>query len=302
MYKVFLLSRFIASFLRLFLPIALLLVSVTYLYGQAEIERELTHLKTQETLSVGLSARTVGQTVKAIKDDVLFLASLAEFRNAEATPTEKDLAQLTGHFVDVSLIKQTFNQIRWINEAGIEIIRVDLVDGRPIVVPADKLQYKGDRYYFKDSVTLRPGEVFVSPLDLNIEQDKLEQPYRPMLRVATPVVDNKGNRRGIVIINYSAQLTLDAFVAAGKAADHLILLNNESYFLRSPKRTDEWGFMFNRPELKLSARSPAAWNLIAGADNGQTELSDGIWTWRTVHPLLAGTGAVCEWSDPQSLK
>ena len=46
--------------------------------------------------------------------------------------------------------------------------------------------------------------------------------------------------------------------------------------------------MFKRPELSLPSRSPEAWTQIRAADNGQIRLRDGLWTWQTVYPLLAG--------------
>lgn len=43
-------------FLRLFSPLLILVLAGVYLYGLAEIERELVRLKSQETLNVGLGA------------------------------------------------------------------------------------------------------------------------------------------------------------------------------------------------------------------------------------------------------
>jgi len=56
-------------------------------------------------------------------------------------------------------------------------------------VPDKELQKKGKRYYFSDSFKLKPGQIFVSPLDLNVEHGHLEKPIKPMIRFGTPVVD-----------------------------------------------------------------------------------------------------------------
>lgn len=91
---------------------------------------------------------------------------------------------------------------------------------------------------------------FISPLDLNIEQNTVEVPHKPMVRLATPVFNNQGKKRGIVILNYYGREMLQAFatVTTG-AADHIMLVNGEGYWLKSPKPDDRWGFMFKRPEL-----------------------------------------------------
>ncbi len=46
---------------------------------------------------------------------------------------------------------------------------VNFNNGSPTVVPQSGLQNKKNRYYFYDAFKLNRGELFVSPLDLNIE-------------------------------------------------------------------------------------------------------------------------------------
>jgi diguanylate cyclase (GGDEF)-like protein/PAS domain S-box-containing protein len=110
-----------------------------------------------------------------------------------------------------------------------------------------------------------------------------------MIRLATPVADWQGRKRGIVILNYYGNDLLRAF--AGAASDmvgHNMLINREGYWLKSLESSDEWGFMFNHPELSMAARSPVAWEHIRNVDEGQLELDDGLWTWGTVYPLQVG--------------
>ncbi len=39
------------------------------------------------------------------------------------------------------------------------------------------------------------GEIFISPLDLNIEQGKIEQPLKPMLRLGTLIFDSSDKKK-----------------------------------------------------------------------------------------------------------
>lgn len=279
----------IPLFLKFFLPLTVLLVAGFVLFGQTEIESELTRLKSQETLNVGLGAGTLSGQIESISRDLAFLSSHSALRQAVNAPTPDALAHLATDFANFSRSKGIYDQLRWLDETGMEIVRVDYVKGQPVVIPADKLQNKGSRYFFTDSFKLQPGEVFISPLDLNIEQNKIEVPYKPMVRVATPVVDNQGKKRGIVILNYYGREMLQAFTTAtAGAADHIMVVNGEGYWLKSPKPEEEWGFMFKRPELALAARAPEAWSRIRAEDRGQQRLADGLWTWQTVYPLVAG--------------
>jgi signal transduction histidine kinase len=278
-----------ALFLRIFLPLAALLLAGLLLYGRAELERELSRIKSQETLNVGLGAGALTGQIEHISRDLAFLSTHGALRQAINDPQAENLAQLADDFANFSRSKGIYDQLRWLDETGMERVRVDFVAGRPVIVSADKLQNKGNRYFFTDTFKLQPGEVFISPFDLNVEQNKIETPYKPMIRVATPVVDRLGTKRGIVILNYYGREMLQAFAAAtAGVADHVMLVNGEGYWLKSPQAADEWGFMFKQPELSLAARAAAAWAHIRAQDRGQLRLADGLWTWQTVYPLVAG--------------
>lgn len=246
-------------------------------------------LKSQETLNVGLGAGTLTGQIESIGRDLAFISSHSALRRAINAPSADNLTRLANDFASFSRSQGIYDQVRWLDEHGMEVVRVDYVNGQPAVIAADKLQNKASRYFFTDAFKLRPGEVFISPLDLNIEQGKIEEPHKPMVRVATPVADDQGRKRGIVILNYYGQVMLQAFAAATSgAADHVMVVNGEGYWLKSPQPAEEWGFMFKRPELSLAARAPAAWQHIRAEDSGQLRLADGMWTWQTVHPLVAG--------------
>jgi len=278
-----------AYFLHLFLPVLVLVLASTYLYGRAEYEGELTRLKDQETLNVRLGARELSRRLEAIVRHLHYLIGVRALREALDAPTPQHLNRLAATIANFSRSQGVFDQVRWIDEAGMEKVRVDLANGEAAIIPAERLQDKSERYYFTATVKLEPGEIFVSPLDLNIEQGKVEVPYKPSLRVATPVADSRGTMRGIFVLNYRAALMLDAYSETiSNSLDHAMVVNGEGYWLKGPKAEDEWGFMFHRPDSSLAAQAPGAWTRIRSAESGQQQLADGLWTWQSVYPLRVG--------------
>lgn len=276
-------------FLRLFLPTALLLFAGTWFYGQAELERELTRLHSREKLNVGLGAGALSRNLESVTRDLRFLSSHSALRSAVNAPTPQNLTHLTEDFVNFSQSKGIYDQVRWLDEQGQEVARVDYRKGQALPVPAAKLQNKGKRYYFTDAFKLNPGEVFVSPLDLNIERGKVEVPFKPMIRVGGPILDDQGKQRGIVLLNFYGAAMLEVFEAASaNIADHIAVVNNEGYWLNSPDPDREWGFMLNRMDQTLATQSPGAWSNILAEKTGQAVTADGLWTWETVFPLLVG--------------
>ncbi len=282
-------KHFAHLFFRLFIPVAMLLLAGIVLYGNSEVERELTRIKSQESLNVGLGTGALTHDMVGITSDLLFLSNHSTLQTAVNRATPRSLSLLTQDFANFSRSKGIYDQIRWLDETGMERGRVDFRQGTPLVVPAERLQSKGKRYYFTDAFRLNLGEVFVSPLDLNIERGRVEVPYKPMIRVGTPIFDRQGEKSGIVLLNYYGADLLRSFTAAAaNIADHVALVNSDGYWLKSPREEDEWGFMLKRPDLTLASRSPQAWKHIQAHKSGQQTLGDGLWSWDTVYPLLAG--------------
>ena len=77
-----------------------------------------------------------------------------------------------------------YDQLRYIDETGQEVIRVN---AGGVIVPHEQLQNKADRDYFLKANALAANQIYISRVDLNIEHGKVEQPVKPMLRLAMPV-------------------------------------------------------------------------------------------------------------------
>ncbi|RNE94587.1 PAS domain S-box protein [Marichromatium sp. AB32] len=178
--------------------------------------------------------------------------------------------------------KPQYDQVRWIDETGMERVRIDQSPKGPRATAPIALQDKSARYYFTATMALAVGEIYVSPLDLNVEYGGVEQPFKPVLRLAARVADRSGHDCGIIVINYLGVRLLDALGDVRQTSTWL--LNHDGYWLRATRPEDAWGFMRGRPELNLAVRHPAAWSRISGAMRGQFEDDDGLWSFDTLVP------------------
>jgi len=111
--------------------------------------------------------------------------------------------EVTSLFSHVISSDNSIMQIRHIDENGMEQIRFERVSPKKEykLIKDELLQNKRDRYYFQETKSLSANStVWISDLDLNMENGKIIKPYVPTMRFARPVYeDNKF--RGIVIIN-----------------------------------------------------------------------------------------------------
>lgn len=268
----------------LFLPIALLVVVGTWALGESRINAELAMLMADEKTYVDLSQGRLDQELAVPIRHLASLASEKPVRQVYEAAESTDFKEMEEAFISLMSRNPSYDEVRWIDEQGRERVRLNNIGGRPVLVPQHELQSKQHRYFFNDAMRLNAGVIYISPLDLNVDNDQIERPYKPTLRVATPVFNVAGNRSGILIINVAARAMLNAFVSsAGPAVDRMTLVNADGYWLKSPDEADEWGFMFQR-EVTMGARYPEAWAVIAKSDQGQIRLADGLWTWNSVSP------------------
>ena len=131
------------------------------------------------------------------------------------------------------------------------------------------MQNKGDRPYFQKAWALNPGEIYLSAIDLNVGRGAIEQPPKPMLRLAAPVYDATGAERGVFVINDLAANLIDRLRDfTPQYRQRLRLLNAQGYWLAGARPDEEWGFMLpGRSRVDHGADRPGA----VGEDRERTE-------------------------------
>jgi putative two-component system response regulator len=148
------------------------------------------------------------QTIKSFfsssRDDMFFLLNIPDLKEYidSGLESKDNKVHVRKTFYNFAVSQQKYYQIRLIDKNGNEIIRINnLKDGSTEIVPDGRLQNKKDRFYFKEIIGLDRGEIFVSSLDLNIENGKVEHPYVPVIRIGTPMFDTDGQLKGILVMN-----------------------------------------------------------------------------------------------------
>ncbi len=162
-----------------------------------------------------------------------------------------------------------YMQLRYIDASGQEQIRVDRTGDRVEVVSGSDLQNKSSRAYFQHSVNLDRGEIFVSELDLNVEQGAVQVPWHPTLRIATPIFAESGERTGVVVLNISTAGII------GQIQNPLVnphvqvyLANDQGYWIGGRADEELWGFMFGREAVAQQAFEGEVWQAAQNSRSG----------------------------------
>ena len=283
-------KTFFLSFGLVFAAIAIIFLAATMLI-QAENNRDkrITVDITERSL-IASEQYFIEYKIGGLISDLQFVYDTLAQNDANHDE-QSELEELWRAFSDG---RKVYDQIRFLDTAGNEIIRVDNDEKGAVVLPKEKLQNKSDRYYFQQTIQMNEGQIYLSPMDLNIENGAIELPINPVVRLAKPFFDANGVKKGIVILNYSASdvLTQIDSIAAGSFGE-VYLLNNDSFWLyNSHSSYDEWAFAYN-PEstVKFSNYYPDEWNMISAGGTGMLMTDHGYFNYAAIPVSAMHTSA-----------
>jgi len=204
---------------------------------------------------------------------------------------EESLKYLFSEVIEHSNIslQPTLDQVRLLDIEGMERIRVDLNDENKAFVTANEdLQFKGNRYYIENARTLPPGKIYISPLDLNVEQCKVEVPHKPMVRATCPIRNHQGIHIGFLVLNQAYQSVFDKLDTMNiHPGDQWYLLNEEGYYLKGPQKNKEFGFMWE--ELKNTgffSDFPDLWRQFQQQKETRVLTDEGVFYCQNFDPIV----------------
>ncbi|MCI5048927.1 MAG: HAMP domain-containing histidine kinase [Rickettsiales bacterium] len=105
-------------------------------------------------------------------------------------------------FISIMQSRPHYTQMRYIglNDKGRELVRVNRQgEGFERVAP-EGLQQKADEGYFKDSLSLKQGEVYFSDVTYNREQGQIDSELLPTVRTVLPIF-YQSELFGFIVIN-----------------------------------------------------------------------------------------------------
>ncbi|MBC8318787.1 MAG: PAS domain S-box protein [Desulfobulbaceae bacterium] len=299
---------FLKHFLQLFVLALLVIVVLLGIFHVIVIRSERSAVEAHELSHVHDGEKIIKTTLQQITSDLQLLAHSPILQSFLKEGSIDPFNDLRREHLNFATYKKMYDQVRYLDKSGVEVVRVNYNNGSPVIVPENGLQNKEKRYYFNSTFSLDSDKIFISPLDLNIEWGKVEIPHKPVIRFGTPAFDWNGHKKGIVLLNYLAveMLTKVKKAMSHEGPDHAesdhasgrhmtsehiygspMLLNTEGYWLLGLRDKDEWGFMFGN-DLTFSREYPLVWQRISQSQYGQLETPQGLFTFTTIFPLEEG--------------
>lgn len=247
-------------------------------YTQKSFARQ--HAKFRESEDLRLMSSEIQVMLQWVIRDLFtlrdFISTSGLIETSASHSKTVALEDIENFFLSIASQHQIFQQIRFLDAKGMELVRVNYDGQQVVLVPESGLQFKGTRYYFKEAVTLHEGEIYISPLDLNVEEGVIERPFVPVIRYATPVFDSHGKTQGMVVLNVHGTTLLRVLSRqqeqVGEHGKNYYLTNSRGEYLFHPDKSKEFGFMLGNDE-RLNLDEPGLMSWMNGSDKDAE-----IWT------------------------
>ncbi|WP_374012263.1 sensor histidine kinase [Pseudoxanthomonas koreensis] len=238
------------------------------------------------------AARSILRWAVRLRDDTRFLANVTPRLAEDGWRPDSALAHTYTAFL---LAGGEYHKVRWIDAGGMEQLRLDQDRGHVYQVRMAALQDKSGRPFFEHGLRLQPGQVHLSPLDLNVENGRIEQPLRPTLRAAAPFVMADGST-GVAVVNVHGEILLQRLrEQARQDGFHLYLVHPQGGWLIGPEPGDAWGWLLGSPERTVEKQYPELWRLMQRQPSGHWR----NWSFSTLHASWGGAdGDLLAHADP----
>ncbi len=293
--------EFCIKYLILLVLSMIIVFTIFYMQKNVEIKNYREKIEISEKTIITTQKEFITTLIDDISADLSYLKEMQFFtamlNSKDTTEFDRLKSDFTEEFKSFAKVNTNYDQLRYIDENGMEIIRINQVNNEISIVLEDELQDKSDRYYYSDAMKINEGDVYQSVLDLNVENGQIETPRKPMIRFAIKVYDNSHNEKGIIIINYNASNLLAYFDSIGDTSTSLnYMLNMDSYVLTGEDNM-EFAFMYDDlTNNNFANQNNEVWTKI-----NNTQLEDKVIQFYSTNGLITVAKIILEQSDIQNI-
>ena len=219
---------------------------IYYIFYQQELKIYTDKVIQNQQAVLNASHLQIAEKLNRAHHDILFMAKNPVVENYIDNKTVANRHQMEQFFYDFMVTRRNlFDQMRYLDKSGMEIARVNNYVHKAEIIKQKDLQNKASRYYFQEGLALQANQIYLSPLDLNVEHGQIEQPIKPTIRFVIRALDHQGKPDGVLVINFLAGSLLQQLASYAQTRDlYLLIANHHGDWFIGPNKQSEWGFMY----------------------------------------------------------
>lgn len=247
------------------------------------LDDKINQLAWNESELLSRSANVFSREMGHVKRVTLLLKNSIKARLISQNEYGEDVEwqnQVAGEFWQFARTSDLISQVRWVTAEGKELIRINSHDGVITRVPDHQLQDKSDRNYVKEAPS--GDEVYISALDLNIENQEIIRPFQPTVRGVVRVDERVS---GILVVNYDLSRLFTLMRTFSNDNVVIEVLDSKGNWLLSEDKTLEWSGIL-RPDdsnATIATHYPRLWDKVRASSGLDRYFDyDQLWSFLTL--------------------
>lgn len=214
-------------------------------------------------------------SLQKMSESLRYLSHNNILLQALINPTETNTEALQNFWLLIARTQGYYSQLRFLDQEGQEIVRVNSGDGFIELVEEENLQNKSHRDYFTYARALGNREVGTFGIDLEQENGELVQPLTPTYRIIYPLNFN-GQRLGYFVANLDLVRIYKSLAYKNHAKNLPSIVTAQGYYLMTPNGNDIMGHLVEEnANINVANQYPLLWRGIQLSDSGTVKDQQG---------------------------
>ena len=226
--------------------VPIILVSIFMVNQQIEFKRE-ENIRDMESDIKGLRERTT-LFLTRIESEILLVMKSTELnkvlRNLETGKNiEPELRKnVEKEFLNIISGNQFYLKGSLLSKRGKEILSVINVGDSASLIPREELSKTPKNYYAHVVSEMNPGEIYLSPSEISIKQNKL---FIPVIDFILPIHNQNAKVSAIVTVNIRVEKLFELLVPLHNVSSKKIfIVNGEGFYIFHSERKNDWKMLF----------------------------------------------------------
>jgi len=255
----------------------LLVVSAYYAQKYQQTQQEIVSQTSKQALhQLAYSEREYRSVRNQFVSVIELLSHSRNLYEYVLTPSEANKAVVEDVWSSVAANQKWYTQIRYLDVTGTEKIRLNYLHSDERVFRSSQLQDKSERDYFQYAMSLKENEIGSWGIDLEQDYGKRVEPYRPTLRLLTPVYV-QGVRSGYLVLNIDVWYLASRLNFSPNKRFRPELIGEEGYYLASENQSKLFGNLIEtREQYNFALRLPMSWKAMQEQKSGYVQEAGGL--------------------------
>lgn len=270
------------AWLRIFVPLALIIGVAFAFHAHFESQRELEALVEHEQAQLRMAELRLGEMLAGAAVDQRIMARAPALHDylAGEPGSRAALEALFAAFIDEDW---TYERLRLIDSNYRERLHVERTFEGARARPDAELAERGASDP-QQMLALAPGQVHVTRMELGVDNGKIEIPRRPVLQLASRLAPGTDDAGFVLMSTLRGAVLLKSLRdSVSTTDDEFWLLDQDGYWLMHPDPAMRWGRQLDASR-RVQQRMPALAVQLQNA-SGSVRIDGALYVHRRIRPL-----------------